>query len=400
MRTHSSVGGFSTLTQPRVWFPIHRIGPYHHARFEQASSRLSLTVIETRPASQEYPWDPIAPGHYAVEQLPPAGNPEADPNLAMIDHHLRQLLARLGIPDALVCMGWGDRFSRRLLRLARTLKVPVVLVSDSRWRDHPRQWPQEWCKRQLLRQASAALVAGCESRAYLEQLGFPAPAIFEPWDVVDNHWLARSTASAPHQPLSLGPHFLCLSRLVAKKNHLGLLQAYGRYQARGGSWGLRLVGSGPMETQIREAIARLPRPDQVWLEPFQQAESLPLIYRQASAFVLASHSDQWGLVVNEAMAAGCPVLVSRGCGCAADLVQHGHTGWLFEPDQPDQLACLMLELEALPPHRRQQYALAARLGLQHFSLESFASALADAVAFARRHPRHSLRAALVAAALS
>lgn len=377
-----------------IWFPIHRIGPYHHARFQEASQHLQLTVIETRPASQEYPWDAVPRGNYTVVGMPTAANPETDPPPGVIDLSLRQLLAHRGMPEVLMCMGWADRFSRRLLCLARQLQLPVVVVSDSRWRDHPRRWPQEWCKRILLRQASAALVAGSESRAYLQRLGFPAEAIFQPWDVVDNAWFA--SAEPPERP---SPHFLCVSRLVAKKNHLGLLEAYGRYQARGGSWGLRLVGSGPLEHQIRAAIRALPRPERVRLEPFQQAVELPRTYQQASAFVLASHSDQWGLVVNEAIAAGCPVLVSRGCGCAVDLVEHGRSGWLFQPDQPDALASLLLEIESLPVHRRQQRADAASKRLQAFSTGSFASGLLEAVAFARHHPRHSLSATSLATVL-
>lgn len=377
-----------------IWFPIHRIGPYHHARFQEASQHLRLTVIETRPASQEYPWDAVSQGNYAVVHLPVAADPEADPPTGVIDRALRHLLARQGRPDVLVCMGWADRFSRRLLCLARTHRLPVVLVSDSRWRDQPRHWLQESIKRLLLRQASAALVAGTESRAYLERLGLPAEAIFQPWDVVDNEWFSGSPA-----PERLSPHFLCVSRLVAKKNHLGLLEAYHRYQARGGSWRLHLVGSGPMEVQIRQSIQALPHPTLVRLFPFQQAAELPRTYQQASAFVLASHGDQWGLVVNEAMAAGCPVLVSRGCGCAADLVEHDQSGWLFDPDQPDQLADLMLLLEALPADQLQQRAAAARCRLQAFSLASFANGLVEAAAFARQHPRHSLRASLLAGVL-
>lgn len=377
-----------------IWFPIHRIGPYHHARFQEASRRLRLTVIETRPASTEYPWNPVSQGHYAVEQLPVAGNPETDPDSATIDRHLHQLIAHHGTPDVLVCMGWADRFSRRLLCLSRAIGLPLVLVSDSRWRDQTRHWPQEWIKSNLLRQVSAALVAGSESRSYLERLGLPHKAIFQPWDVVDNAWF--SSPQTPHKP---SRHFLCVSRMVAKKNHLGLLQAYGTYQARGGSWDLRLVGSGPMEGQIRKAIQALPDPSRVRMDPFQQAGDLPLTYQQASAFILASHSDQWGLVVNEAIAAACPVLVSRGCGCAADLVEHGRSGWLFDPDEPNQLANLMLMLDTLPEDQLKEQTATAQHRLQAFSLDSFAIGLSNAVAFARQHPRHSRRATLLARAL-
>jgi 1,2-diacylglycerol 3-alpha-glucosyltransferase len=51
----------------------------------------------------------------------------------------------------------------------------------------------------------------------------------------------------------------------------------------------------------------------------------------ASAFIQASTTEQWGLVVNEAMASGLPVLVSERCGCAPDLVKNGVNGYTFDP---------------------------------------------------------------------
>ncbi len=380
-----------------VWFPIRRIGPYHHARFEAASAQLQLTVIETRPASREYPWDAVPQGAYKVVRLPVAADPETDLPSACLDQELHGLLDSQGKPDVLVSMGWADRPSRRLLRLARSLQLPLLLVSDSRREDQPRRWPQELIKAILLRQPSAALVAGSQSRAYLEGLGFPQQSIFQSWDVVDNELFARpADISMPAEQLR---HFLCVSRLLAKKNHLGLLQAYHRYQSHGGQWGLHLMGSGPEEGRIRAAILALPYPERVRLQPFQQLERVRRAYHEASAFVLASHTDQWGLVVNEAIAAGCPVLVSSGCGCSPDLIEHGLTGWSFQADQPDTLAALMHEVETLGPEALLKVSAAARAGLEHYGLHSFAGGLARAVEHALQQSCTSLSASLVASLL-
>lgn len=383
--------------RPSVWFPIHRIGPYHHARFEAASARLNLTVLETRPASREYTWDPMPEGAYRIVRLPVAADPETDLPAAAIDEQLRRLMRRAGRPEVLVCMGWADRISHRLLLLSRAERIPLLMVSDSRFQDQPRRWPQEWIKRLLLRQASAALVAGSQSRAYLQRLGFPPEAIFQPWDVVDN---ALFGGEGEHMPRPNLKHVLCVSRLVQKKNHLTLIEAYRSYQQQGGQWGLRLVGSGPMEPAIQEALRTLPHPERAWLEPFQQLEALRRCYLQASAFVLPSSTDQWGLVVNEAMAAGCPVLVSQACGCAVDLVTHGTTGFVFPPHDAKALSALLHHLEQLPPERSQELAAAARSRLASFSLSSFADGLSQAVAFALQHPRSSGRATMVATLLS
>jgi glycosyltransferase involved in cell wall biosynthesis len=79
----------------------------------------------------------------------------------------------------------------------------------------------------------------------------------------------------------------------------------------------------------------------VLLPGFKQYPELPAYYGLASAFVHASTTEQWGLVVNEAMASGLPVLVSNRCGCATDLVQEGVNGFTFDPYSVEAIAHAM-----------------------------------------------------------
>lgn len=384
--------------QMTVLLALHRVGPYHHARFQAAAQHLDLTVLATRPQSQEYAWEFIPPQpNYAIAQLPVAADPEQDLPTAELDRQLRTLCDRLQ-PQIIVSVGWADRAYQRLLLLAQQRHIPTLIISDSRWRDQPRSFLPEAIKRNLLRGYSAAIVAGQESRAYLEQLGFPASAIFQPWDVVDNAFFAQA-ATVPNAP-SPSPHFLCISRFIAKKNHQGLLEAYALYQAQGGQWGLKLVGNGPLEAHIRQQIQTLPQPQQVQLHPFQQLEAIAQGYAQAQAFILASTSDQWGLVVNEAMAAGLPVLVSSACGCAIDLVKSGVSGWVFDPADPQALAALLHQVEQQSPAERSALITAARQQLDHFSPETFAQGLVKAINYAQEFPRYSRRATALAHLLS
>lgn len=374
---------------------LHRIGPYHHSRFAAVAGEFQLHVLETRPQSIEYPWAFQPKGEYKIHQLSGHPHPEADLPLGPLRRQLTELLETIQ-PQAIISVGWADRAYQQLLLLAHQRRIPVVLISDSRQRDEPRSAAKEWLKRQLLRGYSAALVAGQESRAYLEELGFPPAAIFQPWDVVDNAFFAQAaSAAAPQQP-----KFLCVSRLVAKKNHAGLLQAYATYQRQCGHWGLQLVGSGPLEPAIRAQIAALPAPARVQLLPFCQLEQLGRLYPQASAFVLASTTDQWGLVVNEAMAAGLPCLVSSACGCAVDFIEHGVSGWCFDPRVPSDLAEFMHQAERQSPTERTAMQHAAQQRLQVFTPDAFAEGLAQALKWAIAQPRFSRRAALTAALLS
>jgi glycosyltransferase involved in cell wall biosynthesis len=119
-----------------------------------------------------------------------------------------------------------------------------------------------------------------------------------------------------------------------------LLDAYAGYRKAAGrsAWGLVLVGSGHEEALLRDQAKELP---EVVFAGFQQMDTLPVYYGLASCLVLPSVSESWGLVVNEAMAAGLPVLVSHHCGCVPELVKPGVNGYVFNPLDTGGLARLM-----------------------------------------------------------
>jgi glycosyltransferase involved in cell wall biosynthesis len=79
----------------------------------------------------------------------------------------------------------------------------------------------------------------------------------------------------------------------------------------------------------------------VYFPGFRQVEELPRFYAHAGCFVHPAVTEPWGLVVNESMASGLPVLVSRGVGCASDLVREGENGYVFEATDVGELAGLM-----------------------------------------------------------
>jgi glycosyltransferase involved in cell wall biosynthesis len=108
-----------------------------------------------------------------------------------------------------------------------------------------------------------------------------------------------------------------------------------------------------------------------------ELETLASYYAFAGACILATETDEpWGLVVNEAMAAGLPVLVSNRCGCAADLVAEGLNGFTFDPYDEAELAGRMRWMhdhrERLEPMGRASWEI-----VQRFSPASFATSVLD-----------------------
>ena len=97
-----------------------------------------------------------------------------------------------------------------------------------------------------------------------------------------------------------------------------------------------LVGDGPQREEIENFITEN-KIDNIFLPGFKQKEELPLFYAISDVFVLPSISETWGLVVDEAMVSGLPVLVSNRCGCYPDIVQDGINGFSFDPFNGEEL---------------------------------------------------------------
>jgi glycosyltransferase involved in cell wall biosynthesis len=185
-------------------------------------------------------------------------------------------------------------------------------------------------------------------------------------------------------------YFISVSRFIAKKNVPTLLEGFARFRNAGGAaareWHLLLLGDGPLRAQYLAQIAD-PRLDgAVHLPGFKQYDELPAYFGLAGTFVLASTEEQWGLVVNEAMAAGLPVLVSRRCGCAPELVREGENGFSFDPDDAGALAGLM-ERVAANAETRAVMGRASRRIVSDWGPERFGRNLWKAAEAAMAMPR-------------
>jgi glycosyltransferase involved in cell wall biosynthesis len=107
--------------------------------------------------------------------------------------------------------------------------------------------------------------------------------------------------------------------------------------------GLVFVGDGADRSELIERALRI-TPGTIQFPGFVHREGLAELYALADALIFPTHSDPWGLVVNEAMSCGLPVIVTRVAGCMADLVQDGWNGFVVPPGNPSQLAAAMARL--------------------------------------------------------
>jgi len=371
-----------------------RIGPYHFARLRTIGKLISTVAIEMAAKDKTYDWD-LVEGAQNFQRIT-LFNP-GDPGLRSATEVRRRVHASLEkcCPSVVAVPGWSDRGALSALEWCVSSSVPAVVMSDSTAWDYERFFWKEGIKRRLLRLAAAAFVAGTPHAEYLQKLGMTPDRVFQGYDAVDNDHFRQGADAARRQEVELRKkhalpqnYFLASARFVEKKNLARLIHAYATYRARSSNtgngksptetWELVLLGDGPLRPELCRQIAALGLKEHVFMRGFKQYAELPVFYGLARAFIHVSTTEQWGLVVNEAMASGLPVLVSSRCGCAMDLVREASTGFTFDPLNTEQMADLMSR-SSKTPEDLVDMGKAAQTMISNWGLDRFAGGLMQAV---------------------
>ena len=375
--------------KPAVAVIFHHIGPYHHARLNAAADRLSVTGIEWSAKGHDAWGAPSTAARYEKFSLF-AEATEQHPEKAELQRAFSSALGQTN-PDVVAVNGWNNFGSLIAANYCVRRRIPMVVMSESSRQDEPRTWWKEATKRRIVGLYSAALVGGERHMEYLVQLGMARERIFTGYDVVDNDYFGRRTAEIRNSRLRPGyggqaafeirnnlglpeNYFLASSRFIEKKNLTRLITAYADYRQKSQSgakamWDLVLLGDGPLRENLKSQLSTLKLNEHVHLPGFKPYEELPVYYGLAKTFVHASTSEQWGLVVNEAIASGLPVIVSNRCGCAPDLVNGN--GLTFEPTNEHELTAGLLRMASLSDQERKHlgdasYKIAANFTPEHF----------------------------------
>jgi len=341
---------------------FHRLGPYHFSRLRTTGQISRITALEVSQEDDTYAWDKIEGSEGFARVTLFKDKDSRQYSTSQVRTRVRENLQRLR-PSFVAVPGWADLAAVAALEWCAQSAVPAVVMTETTPWDDRRNPCKEWIKRRLLNSASAFLAGGKPHADYLMQLGISENRIFLGYDAVDNRHFESMAGKAHHGTAETAVRwalpsrfFLASARFVDKKNLPKLIQAYAQYwqlarkseaaSHRGEPWSLVLLGDGPLKKFIYRTISDLGVKDYVHLPGFVQYNALPNYYGKASCFVHASTVEQWGLVVNEAMASGLPVLVSNRCGCAQDLVKEGINGFTFDPFNTGQLAQLMLRISS------------------------------------------------------
>jgi glycosyltransferase involved in cell wall biosynthesis len=411
-------------------------GPYHFARagaFAKLAAPAKVHAIELASRTNDYAWQRPA-GAVKLATLCPGGVAERLSFLEVF-RRSRQVFAGLQME---VCFlpSYAPKQSLAALLAARSLGIKTVMMNETHAGTARATGLAASVKRRLIGLFDAALVGGTPQKKYFTAMGMPAEKIFTGYDAVDNDFFAaraeeiRSQKAEMTRRYDLPEHyFLSLGRFVSKKNLGVLIRAYQKYLQSSPlkQTHLVMVGSGEEEANLRGICAELQLPvydhlpnnapdsvrgPGVHFYGFRQIDENPVFYALADAFVLPSLWEEWGLVVNEAMASDLPVVVSETAGCAEDLLEPGspavtdfeqaelhrrvgpftgcragQNGFVFNPRSSDALVAALLAIEASPELRQAMGRASAGI-VEKFSCDNFAeqALLAARVARGEKFP--------------
>src|SRR6266550_2214129 len=390
--------------KPSVAVVFHHIGPYHHARLNAATDRLSVTGIEWSARGYEAWGAPDSAARYQKISLFPEATDD-HPQKSDLRRAFWSALEQTN-PDVVAVNGWNNFGSLITADCCVRRAIPMIVMSESARQDEPRTRWKEMIKRRIVNLYSAALVGGQRHVEYLVELGMPVDRIFSGYDVVDNKYFCqraeevRSQKSEVREKYRLPEnYFLASARFIEKKNLPRLIRAYAEYRetpelSGSAPWDLVLLGDGPLRETLNSQLSTLNLHPHVHLSGFKRYDELPVYYALAKAFVHASTTEQWGLVVNEAVASGLPVIVSDRCGCVPELVNGN--GFTFDPFDEQELVERLSQIASLSDDERKSLSDASYGISANFAPKRFGEGLEQAARLALNRPR---KASLIGRAL-
>lgn len=308
---------------------------------------------------------------------------------------LRHRLADLRL-DVLVVHGHNYLGMLQAMVAARRLDLPVLYKGETHL-----LLPRGGAKKRLRKPVMSALYAQLDgflavsrrNREFYRAMGVPDGRIFDyPYTVDNDRFVAASRLSAGERgdlrkKLGLSPDLpvvLFASKFMPRKHPADIIEAGAILRQRGIALQVLFVGTGEQEAELHSRAAAA-SDLKVVFAGFRNQSELPPILGASDIFVLPSEDEPFGLIVNEAMCAGLPIVATHEIGCVPDLVHHNENGRLFAARDVAGLADALLPL-LTDAELRAEYGRRSRAIIDSWSFEQNLAGLRAALRSVRADP--------------
>jgi glycosyltransferase involved in cell wall biosynthesis len=235
-------------------------------------------------------------------------------------------------PDVVISLEFGFRTLQAMLyRIFIPSSRLIVWVAVSERTEQGRGVIRRMLRQLIIKHADAFLVNGHSGRRYLMRFKVPKKRIFLVPPASDMEPFGNTSIERPQE---IAYRLIYVGQLIERKGINLFLQVLCQWaivhpDRRIEFW---LAGEGPIRKELE--VRTLPKNIFLLFLGNIDYDDLSQVYAKAGIFVFPTLADDWGMVVNEAMAAGLPVLGSIQSQAVEDLVQDGTNGWLFDPENP------------------------------------------------------------------
>jgi glycosyltransferase involved in cell wall biosynthesis len=311
-----------------------------------------------------------------------------DKKMEAIDNHaikrkLYQFLNKLQ-PDILICGAIAFPSGALSVAWAYKNKRKVICFDDAKIETVQRSSLVNRIKQYIYNGVYAMLYPSSDWEHTGGFWGFSKEQLFYGIDVVDNSFW-RSYYKC--QKVS-SPYFLVVGRQIPQKNLSLILYSYNKYHKKylQASMPLIIIGDGPERPLLEEYVKNNNLSHCVSFEPFKNQSELKTFYHNAGCLILSSSSETWGLVINEAMACGLPVISSIQCGATNTLIEDGVNGFSFNIFEKDALFEKMSNYHELPQNMKTIMSRNAVKTINQWDLSLFCKNCYDAVKYVSYQP--------------
>lgn len=231
----------------------------------------------------------------------------------------------LPVPDIFFQAGWSSKSFRELGSQVKQAGGKVICLSDNSWKNTPRQWISALTFRVRSRtQFDAVWVPGESGKLLMKMFGVPAHLIYQ------GLYGANPEVFSPGASLEKrNKRFIFVGQLIERKGLATLVEAFEKFHFHFPDWTLKIIGSGPLRSVLKEDSG-------IEIEGFQSPHHVAQAMKQSRFLLLPSYEDHWGLVVHEAVSSGCGVVASDTVGAALDLV-NADNGYEFSAGDAEGL---------------------------------------------------------------
>ncbi len=245
-----------------------------------------------------------------------------------------------------------------MLLVCLLLRRKRAVFCDATAYDQPRGGLKEHAKRLFFRLCDGVFCYGLRSAEYIKSYGVEAKKITFPCQAaaLPHEYDATAVRHFYHTvtlDYCIAPRFIYIGRLAKEKGLIDAFVAFSEVRKLHPRGHFDLFGVGPIRDELVAKTQELGVAAATTFHGSRDLSEIAPLLLQSTALLLPSYSEPWGLVVNEALSYGCPVIVSDHCGCVPELVIDGVTGYSFETGNSSALAAAMEAIIGLSADRRR-----------------------------------------------